>query len=529
MSLDEIMKWCCGGSGATKWGRESMLRTLAANKKLGTIASHSDNPGASTVNPWDGNKPTTIALLCYRRTLASGGEDITEEDLRGMDEEQRLSVLEQMAADLIKLHETIASSGVDPKKLLDREYIKSGKWREILKTGDIRLTIYKDLTSLLKDLERHYKDWDSMTWWDRWGAGAGVVQSGIATRERDLRTLVQEGPAELNRQMKARETALRQAMMTHVQLLGMSLGASTMASEIAEGYSNLLTALRRWVERAGRTGRFGSGASGRTVGQTAARGEGSTGSRSTTTPEAQAAQKSLREEGFRSAMGEKAATQAGNKVDTTSGKPDTSVVTAPGQVEGGSGAHVTRLNGLNTGVVIGGGRSGTGSTTTGGAPEAPTMPRPSVPESSTSKTPVPADKSIDLAKDLTRGHKDKTVATDGGQYVSGWKKPPKGYDKVSPETVASHCKEIGHDLKRSGANDQVENGGFEGKYNASHAEKQSSVGSPNEPVSVSRPMCADCQRYFQKEAIFRGQDQIVSDPQFTRTFHPDGTVTRIPR
>lgn len=133
-----------------------------------------------------------------------------------------------------------------------------------------------------------------------------------------------------------------------------------------------------------------------------------------------------------------------------------------------------------------------------------------------------------MEKELPRGDKGKAVATDGGKYVSGWKDAPEGFSKVSPNDVATHAKEIGHDLQAAGGADQVNGGGFPGKYHASHAEKQHSVARPNEPVAVNIKQCPDCQKYFSKEAIFRGQDQIVTDPEMTRIFHPDGSVTRIP-
>lgn len=130
---------------------------------------------------------------------------------------------------------------------------------------------------------------------------------------------------------------------------------------------------------------------------------------------------------------------------------------------------------------------------------------------------------------LDKANQDKTVASDGGKTLSGWQgkanKRPPGFDNVTPEQVKAYSDQIGHNLKNGGANDQVGRGGFRGKYHASHAEKQLALSRPNEPIGVSRPMCACCQAFFKKHAQYTGRDQIVTDPDGTRIFHPDGTVT----
>jgi RHS repeat-associated protein len=124
---------------------------------------------------------------------------------------------------------------------------------------------------------------------------------------------------------------------------------------------------------------------------------------------------------------------------------------------------------------------------------------------------------------------NKTVSADGGQTLSGWKNPPEGYTQATPEQVAEYSDEIGHELRPSGGPDQVNRGGFPGKFNASHAEKQMALQHPNEPLGVSKPMCPDCQNFFKLHAEYTGKPQYVTDPQMTRIFHPDGTVTEIPR
>jgi hypothetical protein len=121
----------------------------------------------------------------------------------------------------------------------------------------------------------------------------------------------------------------------------------------------------------------------------------------------------------------------------------------------------------------------------------------------------------------------KAVASDGVQTVSGWTGSPGGFARVTPEEVASYSKKIGHELTPVGGPDQVSRGGFPGKFNASHAEKQLAVARPNDPIAVSRPMCSDCQGFFRAQAEYTGKPQVVTDPDMTRVFQPDGTVTEI--
>jgi hypothetical protein len=120
--------------------------------------------------------------------------------------------------------------------------------------------------------------------------------------------------------------------------------------------------------------------------------------------------------------------------------------------------------------------------------------------------------------------RDKTVASDGKRTVSGWADPPSGFSHAAPEQVAAQSKKMGHNLASAGGNDQVKLGGFKGKYQASHAEKQLSMLCPDEPIGVSKPMCNDCQNYFSKLARDRGKPQVVADPEVTRIFRPDGSV-----
>lgn len=130
----------------------------------------------------------------------------------------------------------------------------------------------------------------------------------------------------------------------------------------------------------------------------------------------------------------------------------------------------------------------------------------------------------------TRELSGKTVASDGAPTISGWAEPkPNGFGGASPTAVQQKSIQIGHDLTPAGGRDQLNNGGFPGKYNASHAEKQQSLLHPGEPVGVTRPVCTDCQAYFQKLAEAEHTRYVVTDPDETWIFNPDGTVERIPR
>jgi RHS repeat-associated protein len=142
------------------------------------------------------------------------------------------------------------------------------------------------------------------------------------------------------------------------------------------------------------------------------------------------------------------------------------------------------------------------------------------------------DRGIDASRDAAERaaeakatlEKDKCYAADGPEAdltMSGWgHEEGDGLTKVAPGDVMDHCDEIGHNLK-SHPWDQ----GEPGQFNASHAEKQQAVARPGEPVGVSNPMCADCQNFFSKQAEALGEPQVVTDPNVTRIFHPDGTVT----
>jgi RHS repeat-associated protein len=108
---------------------------------------------------------------------------------------------------------------------------------------------------------------------------------------------------------------------------------------------------------------------------------------------------------------------------------------------------------------------------------------------------------------------------------SGWAQPrPPGISSVQPQQIINLENQMGHPLKNGGAFDQ----GTLGKYYASHAERQAEFLNPGQTVRVDKPMCTDCQGYFQAVAQHRGHDITVHDPVMSRIFGADGSVNETP-
>jgi hypothetical protein len=128
----------------------------------------------------------------------------------------------------------------------------------------------------------------------------------------------------------------------------------------------------------------------------------------------------------------------------------------------------------------------------------------------------------DSEKNLGRAPGRKTLASNlgGDKTISGWT-PKDGFVQATDE-VMEKAEEIGHEL-RSHPFDR----GVDGRYFASHAEKQAALTSRN--IAVSKIMCADCQEYFRRLAIYSGDEYTVLDPKALRVFNPDGTVSFTPR
>lgn len=74
--------------------------------------------------------------------------------------------------------------------------------------------------------------------------------------------------------------------------------------------------------------------------------------------------------------------------------------------------------------------------------------------------------------ELDSKYESKTVVSDDIKTLSGWKDTPEGYGGATPKEVKSYSDKIGHQPKKAGAMDKKNRGGFDGKYNSSHAEKK---------------------------------------------------------
>jgi hypothetical protein len=111
--------------------------------------------------------------------------------------------------------------------------------------------------------------------------------------------------------------------------------------------------------------------------------------------------------------------------------------------------------------------------------------------------------------------KRKTAAAepDGTRTLSGWSKK-EGFVQAT-EKVMDAAEDIGHELKKHNF-DQ----GELGRYFSSHAEKQLAVLADCEAIAVSRPMCKDCQTFFQKFAVYKQRTLVVADPKAFRVFRP---------
>ena len=165
-------------------------------------------------------------------------------------------------------------------------------------------------------------------------------------------------------------------------------------------------------------------------------------------------------------------------------------------------------------------------------------------------TPEQYNESVRLSRILRRHTKnlvgkdaDRTVAVAGDRITISGHGTREGFAPVDPGDVRTHGGEIGHEFtphaydpkkpKGKGAAEPApsaeaapdEPGGP--LYHEVHAEKKAALVAEGEQIAVSKPMCPDCQRFFGKQAEKLKADQIVTDPDCTRVFHPDGTVTTI--
>lgn len=128
-----------------------------------------------------------------------------------------------------------------------------------------------------------------------------------------------------------------------------------------------------------------------------------------------------------------------------------------------------------------------------------------------------------------RPRDEKTSASNGDQTLSGWKQPrPEGYGSATPEDVRALADKIGHPLDTHIRDQLNRPDGFPGKYNASHAEKQQALTSPGSDIAVTRTMCPDCVGFHSRLAEHTGQPLLVTDPEKSHLFLPDGRVVESP-
>ena len=118
----------------------------------------------------------------------------------------------------------------------------------------------------------------------------------------------------------------------------------------------------------------------------------------------------------------------------------------------------------------------------------------------------------------------KTAAVVGDNVtLSGWAKAPEGFTRVSPQDVLDFQDEIGFTARRAGFFDN----GVPGQYYASHAERQAYLLEPDEPITVSRSICTNCQAFFQQVADSTEEAQNIIDPMQTWTFAPQSVVSEV--
>ncbi|MFS2110166.1 DUF4123 domain-containing protein [Sphingomonas sp. Sphisp140] len=202
-------------------------------------------------------------------------------------------------------------------------------------------------------------------------------------------------------------------------------------------------------------------------------------------------------------------------IDNATGKPrpwswkDAAISTGLGGAFGAAGRYIS------------GGRTGTGR---GVVPEetAPVAPRAAT-AADVAESQAALGRANTAKAGLTKKeYAVKTTSSNDAKTLSGWKQPrPEGFDGATAQQVQNKASQIGHELEPHPFDKD-----FPGQYNASHAEKQMSVLSPDHPIGVSKPMCADCQGYFSKLAQHNGADQVVTDPNGTWIFKSDGSVLK---
>lgn len=121
----------------------------------------------------------------------------------------------------------------------------------------------------------------------------------------------------------------------------------------------------------------------------------------------------------------------------------------------------------------------------------------------------------------------KTASTgDGGNTfnLSGWsKRISSKFTRVPEEDAAAARQAVGLEPATNG-NDL----GVDGRYYEMHAEWQSHVANPGEPIVVSRDPCWNCQKKFTASAVNMQQTQIISSPSGLWAFYATGDMEFVP-
>jgi RHS repeat-associated protein len=131
----------------------------------------------------------------------------------------------------------------------------------------------------------------------------------------------------------------------------------------------------------------------------------------------------------------------------------------------------------------------------------------------------------------------KTVAAAGdGRYASG-QSPTPGFDHVDPGTVRARL-DPGSPPQDSamfppaqltpteagGTQPAFKDQGDPGSYNACHGEMQAAAAQPGKGIGVSQDMCPNCGGNAAPQiARNTGEPVVITDPQGTHVFHPDGS------
>jgi hypothetical protein len=122
----------------------------------------------------------------------------------------------------------------------------------------------------------------------------------------------------------------------------------------------------------------------------------------------------------------------------------------------------------------------------------------------------------------------KAVAADGEPTLSGWKQPrPDGFTHATPEAVRDYAQRIG---PRPRTEPRVRPEPASGLGRLARqvpglaCREAAGAHRARPPDRRQQPMCSDCVEFFRRHAIHTGRPQIVTDPDGTRLFQPDGRI-----